>query len=148
MLNKAGRLVAQQHLILKNPEIPDVTAVKMAKPMAQQQARLNRVVGGPPDEEDDSVAEGALENMLRKIFKGTTTKQKAIWVTPVKPETATRTSNKKRRLRRTPATPLELYKKTSTLQSTHLKGSSTSKGNTTIGIGSSHHICLTASGDG
>lgn len=37
LLNIAGRLAAQQHLILKNPKIPNATAVKMAKPMAQDQ---------------------------------------------------------------------------------------------------------------
>ena len=34
LLNKAGRLAAEQHLILKNPKIPDATAVKMPKPLA------------------------------------------------------------------------------------------------------------------
>ena len=34
LLNKAGRLAAEQHLILKNPKIPDATAVKMLKPLA------------------------------------------------------------------------------------------------------------------
>ena len=37
LLNIEGRLVAQQHLILKNPKIPDATALKTAKPMAQEQ---------------------------------------------------------------------------------------------------------------
>jgi len=82
-LNKAGRLAAKQHLILKDPKIPDATAVKMVKPMAKEQVRLTKrirmgptpAVAPPPDEEgDEGMAEGPLENMLRKIIKGTTPK--------------------------------------------------------------------------
>ena len=34
LLNKAGRLAAEKHLILSNPKIPDATAVRMTKPLA------------------------------------------------------------------------------------------------------------------
>ena len=34
LLNKAGRLAAEKHLILSNPQIPDATAVRMTKPLA------------------------------------------------------------------------------------------------------------------
>ena len=91
LLNIAGRLAAQQHLILKNPKIPNATAVKMAKPMAQDQGWLTRVVGGPLDEE----SQGVLINMLRKIIKRTTPKLKAVLV---KPKTATTTKKEKRLL--------------------------------------------------
>ena len=87
LLNKAGRLAAEQHLILKNPKIPDVTAVKMLNPFAREQTRLTkRVRLGPipaatapaPNEGDEGMVESPLENMLRSIIKGTTPKRKAI----------------------------------------------------------------------
>ena len=34
LLNKAGRLAAEKHLILSNLKIPDATAVRMTKPLA------------------------------------------------------------------------------------------------------------------
>ena len=47
-MNKAGRLAAEQHLILKNPKIPGATAVKMLKPLAREQTRLaKRIRLGP-----------------------------------------------------------------------------------------------------
>ena len=104
LLNKAGRLAAEQHLILKNPKIPDATAVKMVKPLAREQARLTkRIRLGPtpaataptPDEVDEGMVKSPLENMLRKIIKGTTPKRKAILVTPAIPGTV---SVKKKRL--------------------------------------------------
>ena len=36
LLNKAGRLAAEKHLILKNPKIPDAMAVKMVKNPVQR----------------------------------------------------------------------------------------------------------------
>ena len=91
LLNKAGRLAAEQHLILKNPKISDATAVKMLKPLAREQSRLTkRIRLGPtpaatapaPDEVDEGMVQSPLENMLRNIIKGTTSKRKAILVTP------------------------------------------------------------------
>ena len=90
LLNKAGRLAAEQHLILKNPKIPDATAVKMVKPLAREQTRLTkRICLGPtpaatapaPDEVDEGMVETPLENILRGMNKGTTPKRKAILVT-------------------------------------------------------------------
>jgi len=40
LLNKAGQLAAEQHLILKDKSIPDSIAVRMMKPMAVEQDRL------------------------------------------------------------------------------------------------------------
>ena len=42
LLNKAGCVAAKQHLILTNCKIPDATAIKMVKPLAQEQARLTK----------------------------------------------------------------------------------------------------------
>ena len=40
LLNKAGRLAAEQQLILEDKSIPDILAARMVKPMALQQGRL------------------------------------------------------------------------------------------------------------
>ena len=40
LLNKAGRLAAEEHLILKDKRIPDSMAVKMSKPLSSEQGRL------------------------------------------------------------------------------------------------------------
>ena len=78
LLNKAGRLAAEQHLILKDRRIPDSLAVKMTKPMFVEQARLvKRVRTGSAaptvyknTEEPEGMADGPIENMLRQIIKG------------------------------------------------------------------------------
>ena len=40
LLNKAGRLAAEQQLILEDKGIPNSLAVRMVKPMALEQGRL------------------------------------------------------------------------------------------------------------
>ena len=78
LLNKAGRLAAEQHLILKDKRIADSLAVKMTKPMALEQARLVKRVrtgsAGPTvyksTEEPEGMADGPIESMLRQIIKG------------------------------------------------------------------------------
>ena len=45
LLNKASRLVAEKHLILKNPKIPSATAVKM--PGSPRFSRFFSLVPGP-----------------------------------------------------------------------------------------------------
>ena len=78
LLNKAGRLAAEQHLILKDKRIPDSLAVKMTKPMALEQARLVKRVrtgsAGPTvyknTEEPEGMADEPIESMLRQIIKG------------------------------------------------------------------------------
>ena len=40
LLNKAGRLAAEEHLILKDKRIPDSMAVKMTKPIATEESKL------------------------------------------------------------------------------------------------------------
>ena len=48
LLNKAGRLAAEKHMILKNPKIPSDIAVKMVKPLSRQQARLTNAFAWVP----------------------------------------------------------------------------------------------------
>ena len=40
LLNKAGRLAAEEHLILNDKRIPDSMAVKTIKPLASEEKRL------------------------------------------------------------------------------------------------------------
>ena len=78
LLNKAGRLAAEQHLILKDKSIPDSIAVRMTKPMAAEQDRLVKRIRtgkrGPPvyqgTEEPEGMADGPTENLLKQIIKG------------------------------------------------------------------------------
>ena len=77
LLNKAGRLAAEKHMILKNPKIPSDRAVRMIKPLARQQARLTKrirlgtapTVGvGMPDG-DEAMVDSPLETLLKQIIK-------------------------------------------------------------------------------
>ena len=78
LMNKAGRLAAEQHLILKDKCIPDSIAVRMTKPMAVEQDRLVKRIRtgkrGPTvyqgTEEPEGMADGPTENLLRQIIKG------------------------------------------------------------------------------
>jgi len=44
LLIKAGRLAAEQHLILKTPGFPIQRAIKMVKPLPREQGRLTKRV--------------------------------------------------------------------------------------------------------
>ena len=77
LLNKAGRLAAEKHMILKNPKIPSGMAVKMIKPLAREQARLTKRIrlGAPPTvgvgvpDEDEAMVDSPLETLLKQIIK-------------------------------------------------------------------------------
>ena len=75
LLNKAGRLAAEKHLILSNRKILDATAVRMTKPLAREQARLTKRIrtgtcipagAGMPSE---AMVDSPLENLLKKIIE-------------------------------------------------------------------------------
>ena len=92
LLNKAGRLAAEKHLILKNPSIPSATAVKMIKPMAREQVRLTKRIrtggvppegaGAPDPDEQEAMVDAPLENLLKKIIKQSAKKPAPVVVTP------------------------------------------------------------------
>ena len=77
LLNKAGRLAAEQQLILEDKSIPDSLAVRMVKPMALQQGRLvKRVRTGTAQpakhegiEEPEGMADAPIERLLKDIVK-------------------------------------------------------------------------------
>ena len=77
LLNKASRLAAEKHLILKNPKIPSATAVKMVKPLARDQVRLTKRIrtGGIPPEgvgapdPDEALVDAPLESLLKQLIR-------------------------------------------------------------------------------
>lgn len=99
LLNKAARLAAEKHLILKNPKIPDGTAVKLIKPLAREQGRLTKRIRtgslpsggvGAPDE-DEAMVDAPIESLLKQIIRG----QPSVKKEPVTPS----------RIKKEPATP-------------------------------------------
>ena len=77
LLNKAGRLAAEQQLILEDKSIPDSLAVRMVKPMALEQGRLvKRVRTGTAQpasyegiEEPEGMVDAPIERLLKDIIK-------------------------------------------------------------------------------
>ena len=91
LLNKAGRLAAEKHLILSNRKIPDATAVRMTKPLAREQARLTKRIrtgtripagAGMPSE---AMVDSPLENLLKKIIEKEVPAAPGAAVTPSTP---------------------------------------------------------------
>ena len=77
LLNKAGRLAAEQQLILEDKSIPDSLAVRMVKPMALEQSQLvKRVRTGTAQpasyegtEEPEGMADAPIERLLKDVIK-------------------------------------------------------------------------------
>ena len=110
LLNKAGRLAAEEHLILNDKRIPDSMAVKMIKPLASEEKRLVKRLRtgttGPiaysgteqPEGKVDSPAESLLKQIIKGVNKDPSVpiiiKQEA--TTPVKQEATTPVSSIKK----------------------------------------------------
>ena len=84
LLNKAGRLAAESHVILRDKSIPDSIAIKKIKPLARQRGRLAKRIKqiGPlssssadvseeEDEEEGDLVKGPLETMFKQLIKNT-----------------------------------------------------------------------------
>ena len=82
LLNKAGCLAAESHLILRDKSIPDSIAIKKIKPLARQRGRLTKRIRqiGPlasnsgdvneeEDEEEGDLVKGPLETMFKQLIK-------------------------------------------------------------------------------
>jgi len=77
LLNKAGRVAAQEHLILKDKRIPASMAVKMTKPLALEEGKLLKrirtgVTGTPTYQgtaEPKGMVDAPLETLLKQIIK-------------------------------------------------------------------------------
>lgn len=78
LLDKAGRLAAEEHLILKDKRIPDSMAIKISKPIASEQGRLVKRLRtgktGPltyqGTEEPEGMVDAPVETLLKQIVKG------------------------------------------------------------------------------
>ena len=78
LLNKAGRLAAEEHLILNDKRIPDSMAVKMIKPLASEEKRivkrLRTGAAGPiaysGTEQPEGMVDSPAESLLKQIIKG------------------------------------------------------------------------------
>ena len=84
LLNKAGRLAAESHVILRDKSIPDSIAIKKVKPLARQRGRLTKRirqigplssnsvdVGEEEDEGEGDLVKGPLETMFKQLIKNT-----------------------------------------------------------------------------
>ena len=83
LLNKAGRLAAERHTILADPQVPSSLAVAMTKPKAKELGHLTKrirtggttrgttVTGGSDEEDDDAMLVSPLEHKLDKILRVT-----------------------------------------------------------------------------
>ena len=77
LLNKSGRLAAEEHLILKDKRIPDRMAVKMTKPLSSEQGRLVKRIRtgktGPMTfrgtEEPERMVDAPVARLLKEIIK-------------------------------------------------------------------------------
>ena len=106
LLNKAGRLAAESHVILQDKSIPDSLAIKRIKPLARERGRLTKRIrqigplssnsAGVSDEEDEeegALAKGPLETMFKQLIKsasrsGKKKSQIKKEKTPVQPSTS------------------------------------------------------------
>ena len=82
LLNKAGRLAAESHVILQDKSIPDSIAIKKIKPLTRQRGRLTKRIRhiGPlssnsadvseeEEEEEGALVKGPLETMFKQLIK-------------------------------------------------------------------------------
>ena len=125
LLDKAGRLAAEQQLILQDKNIPDSMAVQIVKPMALQQGRLVKRVrtgtAAPAQyegvEEPEGMADAPAERLLKEIIKGVQQQPQVIEIdTPDKPVK-----------KRSPKTSVKKKYKPSKRPPKHLSGSSAEK---------------------
>ena len=108
LLNKAGRLAAERHMILTDPNIPDATALAMTKPKAKELSHLTKRIrtGGrtqgttasatgdsDDDDDDDAMLVSPLEHKLEKILRATEKTLKQQPQRPLVPPTKRRKNN-------------------------------------------------------
>lgn len=78
LLNKAARLAATKHILTQDKRIPPALAVKRIQPIAKEVGQLTKRIrhapvrttpGLPDEEEDDSLLNTPLENLLKQMIK-------------------------------------------------------------------------------
>ena len=97
LLNKAGHLAAEEHLILRDSRIPASMAVKMTKPMANEEVKLVKRIwtgtrGTPTYQgtaEPEGMADAPVESLLKQILKGVNQPPAAPVVIPPQPLSTT-----------------------------------------------------------
>ena len=97
LLNKAGRLAAEEDLILKDSRIPASMAVKMIKPMENEEVKLVKRIrtgtrGTPTYQgtaEPEGMADAPVESLLKQILKGVNKQPAARAPVIIKQEAAT-----------------------------------------------------------
>jgi len=97
LLNKAGHLAAEEHLILRDSRIPASMAVKMTKPMANEEVKLVKRIwtgtrGTPTYQgtaEPEGMADAPVESLLKQILKGVNKQPAARAPMIIKQEAAT-----------------------------------------------------------
>ena len=97
LLNKAGRLAAEEHLILNDKRIPDSMAVKMTKPIATEEGKLVKRIrtgkSGPISyqgtTEPEGMVDAPVETLLKQILKGVNQPAAAPVIIPPQPLSTT-----------------------------------------------------------
>jgi len=97
LLNKAGRLAAEEHLILNDKRIPDSMAVKMTKPLASEEGKLVKRLrtgqSGPISyqgtTEPEGMVDAPVETLLKQIIKGVNQPAAAPVIIPPQPLSTT-----------------------------------------------------------
>src|SRR5215208_4594121 len=95
LLNKAGRLAAEEHLILNDKRIPDSMAVKMTKPIASEEGKLvKRIRTGQSGAKSyqgttkpEDMVDAPVETLLKQILKGVNQPAPAPGINPPQPLT-------------------------------------------------------------
>jgi len=104
LLNKAGRLAAEEHLISNDPNIPASMAVKMVKPIASEEGKLVKHLrtgtSGPiayqGTEEPEGMADAPVDNLLKKFLKGVNKDPAAPIIIKEEPSSSKKKSVKKK----------------------------------------------------
>ena len=78
-LNKAGRVAAEEHIIVNNPKVPDAIANQQTRELLQERRRLTKRLRDFPsvptadladvESEESAMTEGIVENLLKHMAK-------------------------------------------------------------------------------
>ena len=79
LLNKAGRVAAEEHIIVNNPKEPDAIANQQTRELLQERRRLTKRLRDIPsvpmanltdvESEESAMTEGIVENLLKRMAK-------------------------------------------------------------------------------
>ena len=79
LLDKAGSVAAEEHIIVNNPEVPDAIANQQTRELLQERRRLTKKLRDIPsvptvdladvESEETAMTEGIVENLLTRMAK-------------------------------------------------------------------------------